>query len=126
MSPAAAAAAAPGTAAAEPAAAAPEAPLSPANEPSVLPPDGVPFVPTPELEPLPEIKIPDTGPGSINRPLLSVEPDAEPVREAQPVPIMELSVFFGAVLLLSGGYLTYTARVKDEDDAPERGPSGGS
>lgn len=99
------------------------APISPANEPSVLPPSDASLIPEPESEPEPDLNIPDTGPGSISQPLISGVPDQEPTTEDQPVPVRELGLFFGIVLLLSAGYLSYTARMTDPDEAPGPGPS---
>ncbi|MGV3724670.1 MAG: hypothetical protein ACO1SX_27550 [Actinomycetota bacterium] len=94
------------------------APASPANEPSVLPPTGVPVIPEPEPQASPQLDIPDTGPGSINQPLISRASDPEPTPEEQPVPVRELSLFFGMTLLLAVGYLTFTARTPEVEEGP--------
>jgi len=97
-------------------------PVSPANEPSVLPPSDGLFIPEPESDPPISIEVPDIGPGSMSQPIISGARDDRPVRVAQPVPVMELSLFFGAVLLLAAVYLSYTARHGGEDEGPEQGP----
>lgn len=59
---------------------------------------------------------PDAAPlGTSASPLFARTPEPLPAVPPTPVPVLQLTLLYGAILLFAGGYFWYTARLATED-----------